>query len=78
MTFSREDKLVECAKALKVNAGIEPDADLGPVISKQVHTWFKLLPVDVNYFLWQEMVRFTEMAFHNFNHENFYDLSMET
>ena len=51
MTFSREDKLVECAKALKVNAGIEPDADLGPVISKQVHTWFKLFPVDVNYFL---------------------------
>lgn len=33
---SWEDKLVECAKALKVNAGIEPDADLGPVISKQV------------------------------------------
>lgn len=35
--FSREDKLVECAKALKVNAGMEPDAELGPVISKQVH-----------------------------------------
>jgi hypothetical protein len=27
---------VECAKSLKVNAGTEPDADLGPVISKQV------------------------------------------
>ncbi|KAJ0048255.1 hypothetical protein Pint_16927 [Pistacia integerrima] len=32
---SLEDKLVERAKALKVNAGTEPDADLGPVISKQ-------------------------------------------
>ncbi|KAK6916203.1 Aldehyde dehydrogenase domain [Dillenia turbinata] len=30
-----EDKLLERAKALKVNAGIEPDADLGPVITKQ-------------------------------------------
>ncbi|XP_059647963.1 methylmalonate-semialdehyde dehydrogenase [acylating], mitochondrial [Cornus florida] len=30
-----EDKLVERAKALKVNAGTDPDADLGPVISKQ-------------------------------------------
>ncbi|KAE8672791.1 hypothetical protein F3Y22_tig00111834pilonHSYRG00141 [Hibiscus syriacus] len=27
--------LVERAKGLKVNAGIEPDADLGPVISKE-------------------------------------------
>lgn len=35
-TYRREDKLVERAKALKVNAGTEPDADLGPVISKQV------------------------------------------
>ncbi|GMP38829.1 hypothetical protein CsSME_00009947 [Camellia sinensis var. sinensis] len=32
---SWEDKLVERAKSLKVNAGTEPDADLGPVISKQ-------------------------------------------
>ncbi|KAM7479053.1 hypothetical protein LguiA_027266 [Lonicera macranthoides] len=32
---SWEAKLVERAKALKVNAGTEPDADLGPVISKQ-------------------------------------------
>ncbi|XP_028057402.1 methylmalonate-semialdehyde dehydrogenase [acylating], mitochondrial-like isoform X4 [Camellia sinensis] len=32
---SWEDKLVERAKALKVSAGMEPDADLGPVISKQ-------------------------------------------
>ncbi|KAJ9159220.1 hypothetical protein P3X46_024741 [Hevea brasiliensis] len=31
-----ENKLVERAKALKVNAGTVPDADLGPVISKQV------------------------------------------
>ncbi|KAI4296457.1 hypothetical protein L6164_036415 [Bauhinia variegata] len=30
-----ETELVERAKALKVNAGTEPDADLGPVISKQ-------------------------------------------
>ncbi|KAF2320585.1 hypothetical protein GH714_028605 [Hevea brasiliensis] len=30
-----ENKLVERAKALKVNAGTVPDADLGPVISKQ-------------------------------------------
>lgn len=34
--FCREDKLVECAKSLKVNSGMEPNADLGPVISKQV------------------------------------------
>ncbi|XVE49444.1 hypothetical protein DITRI_Ditri01bG0083000 [Diplodiscus trichospermus] len=32
---SWENQLVERAKALKVNAGTEPDADLGPVISKQ-------------------------------------------
>ncbi|XP_057976262.1 methylmalonate-semialdehyde dehydrogenase [acylating], mitochondrial isoform X2 [Malania oleifera] len=32
---SWENKLVERAKSLKVNAGTEPDADLGPVISKQ-------------------------------------------
>ncbi|KAG5526134.1 hypothetical protein RHGRI_032420 [Rhododendron griersonianum] len=31
----REDKLVERAKSLKINAGTEPDADLGPMISKQ-------------------------------------------
>ncbi|XP_065870144.1 methylmalonate-semialdehyde dehydrogenase [acylating], mitochondrial isoform X5 [Euphorbia lathyris] len=33
---SWESKLVQLAKGLKVNAGTEPDADLGPVISKQV------------------------------------------
>ncbi|XP_065870136.1 methylmalonate-semialdehyde dehydrogenase [acylating], mitochondrial-like isoform X2 [Euphorbia lathyris] len=33
---SWEEKLVESAKALKVTAGTEPDAELGPVISKQV------------------------------------------
>lgn len=32
----RIEQLVERAKTLKVNAGTEPDADLGPVISKQV------------------------------------------
>lgn len=41
----REDKLVEHAKALKVNAGTDPAADLGPVISKQVHPWFIILSV---------------------------------
>lgn len=30
-----EDKIVERAKKLKVNVGTDPDADLGPVISKQ-------------------------------------------
>lgn len=30
-----ESKLVERAKALKLNAGTEPDVDIGPVISKQ-------------------------------------------
>jgi malonate-semialdehyde dehydrogenase (acetylating)/methylmalonate-semialdehyde dehydrogenase len=29
---------VEHAKALKVNAGTDPSADLGPVISKEVKT----------------------------------------
>ncbi|XP_010530660.1 PREDICTED: methylmalonate-semialdehyde dehydrogenase [acylating], mitochondrial [Tarenaya hassleriana] len=32
---SWEEKIVERAKALKVSCGTEPDADLGPVISKQ-------------------------------------------
>ncbi|RDX67901.1 Methylmalonate-semialdehyde dehydrogenase [acylating], mitochondrial, partial [Mucuna pruriens] len=31
----REAKLIERANALKINAGTEPDTDLGPVISKQ-------------------------------------------
>ncbi|KAK6945835.1 Aldehyde dehydrogenase domain [Dillenia turbinata] len=31
----RENKLAEHAKALKVNAGAEPDADLGPVVNKE-------------------------------------------
>ncbi|CAN1159504.1 Methylmalonate-semialdehyde dehydrogenase [acylating], mitochondrial, partial [Linum perenne] len=45
-------KLVQSAKALKVNSGIEPDADLGPVISKQLlvtslfNTW-KFVPAVV-------------------------------
>lgn len=33
---------MECAKALKVNAGTEPEVDLGPVISKQVRTISKV------------------------------------
>lgn len=37
----REEKLVERAKSLKVNVGTDPDADLGPVISKQVHEFFQ-------------------------------------
>jgi len=32
----REEKLVERAQSLKVDCGTKPDADLGPVISKQV------------------------------------------
>ena len=32
---SWEDKLLERAKALKVNSGMKPDADLGPVINKE-------------------------------------------
>lgn len=32
----REEKLAERAMSLKVNVGTDPDADLGPVISKQV------------------------------------------
>lgn len=40
MIFSRETILVEQANALKVSAGIDPAADLGPVISKQVCTKF--------------------------------------
>lgn len=34
--LSREEELVERAKALKVNAGTDPNADLGPVITKEV------------------------------------------
>ncbi|XP_078180943.1 aldehyde dehydrogenase 6B2 [Carex rostrata] len=30
-----EDELVNCARKLKISAGIEPDTDLGPVITKQ-------------------------------------------
>ncbi|XP_022950509.1 uncharacterized protein LOC111453599 isoform X1 [Cucurbita moschata] len=33
-------KLVECAKALKVNVGTDPNADLGPVITKEVKDRF--------------------------------------
>lgn len=43
MTLSREDNLVERAKALKVNAGTEPDTNLGPVISKQVCATYVLI-----------------------------------
>ncbi|XP_038880953.1 uncharacterized protein LOC120072618 isoform X2 [Benincasa hispida] len=35
-----EEKLVECAKALKVNVGTDPKADLGPVITKEVKNRF--------------------------------------
>ncbi|XP_023543660.1 uncharacterized protein LOC111803473 isoform X3 [Cucurbita pepo subsp. pepo] len=35
-----EKKLVECAKALKVNVGTDPNADLGPVITKEVKDRF--------------------------------------
>ena len=33
---------MERAKSLKVNAGTHPDADLGPVISKQVREYFRV------------------------------------
>lgn len=36
---------MEHAKALKVTAGTEPDAHLGPVISKQVHSWISILSI---------------------------------
>lgn len=36
LNLCREEKIVERAKALKVSAGTDPEADLGPVISKQV------------------------------------------
>lgn len=36
----REYKLLEHAKAIKVTAGTEPDAELGPVVSKQVQNYF--------------------------------------
>lgn len=42
--FSREEGLIERAKALKVNAGTEPGTDLGPVISKQVVSFRINLP----------------------------------
>lgn len=32
------------AKSLKVNAGTEPDADLGPVISKQASILYSFVP----------------------------------
>lgn len=37
----REGQLVEHVKALKVNVGTDPNADIGPVITKEV---CKLLP----------------------------------
>lgn len=36
LKLCREEKIVDRAKALKVSAGTDPEADLGPVISKQV------------------------------------------
>lgn len=36
--LSREEELIERAKRLKVNAGADPSADLGPVITKEVQT----------------------------------------
>lgn len=45
----REGELAERAKALKVNVGTDPEADLGPVITKEVHTYLynQFLPVNV-------------------------------
>jgi len=36
-------EFVEMAKQLKVNQGMQPDADLGPMISPQVDSFFLLL-----------------------------------
>lgn len=36
----REHELVERAKALKVNVGTDPSADLGPVITNEVNKIF--------------------------------------
>lgn len=41
--FSREDELVELAKALKVNVGTDPSADVGPVVSIEVEISSKIL-----------------------------------
>lgn len=41
--FLREGELVDRAKALKVNVGTEPSADLGPVITKEVNTSFCIM-----------------------------------
>ncbi|KAE9450086.1 hypothetical protein C3L33_18033, partial [Rhododendron williamsianum] len=43
----REEELVEHAKELKVNAGTEPGADIGPVISKE-HAYVLLRFQDMN------------------------------
>ncbi|KAF3625883.1 hypothetical protein FXO37_30632 [Capsicum annuum] len=40
--FLKEEKLLERAKVLKVSAGTESDADLGPVISKQNCHWLRV------------------------------------
>lgn len=37
----REEELLERAKALKVNVGSDPGADVGPVISKEVKTYLQ-------------------------------------
>jgi len=43
-SISREEKLVQRAKLLKVNAGTDPCADIGPVISKEVKTLISVFP----------------------------------
>lgn len=44
-SFFREKELVQRAKELKVNGGIDPSADIGPVISKEVQTFLCFLKV---------------------------------
>lgn len=55
--LAREEELKERAKALKVNAGIEPGTDLGPVISKQVLLIFYISAALVS-FAFQDLFSF--------------------
>jgi hypothetical protein len=64
--FAREEKLVEHAKALKVTSGTEPDAELGPVISKQVHSRVRFLTYQVFH---SRESNYKLLIYNNFDHE---------
>lgn len=64
----RETKIIERAKALKVNAGTEPDTDLGPVISKQVCSWFYFSSYCNTVFQLKISVANLQCAFKNYCH----------